>query len=279
MMHIVPLLVLMLLPFSAWADGFANAQIELISNDNISYGNHLKDRVGDTSIAFKALIGDGEPLGDGIFSTVYSLEYNAYKNYTAFNHGFIGVDVTFKDKFGVGNVPWYIIGAELGYKYSNEALRDASFMSFNVEVGKHFTDDLTLSVGYSYEIENAANQVFDTKRKIMNVSGDFLWTEDLLIFGGYTLTRGDVAANMFPNGHIKADVNNVYVTDPVFGPGRSSYRLPDETLQETMVGVNYYVNENAALEASYSQIKGAVKKTIWSSYYENKISISYIASY
>jgi len=262
-----------------WADIFVDAQVDIVSNDNVSYGNHDKDRVSDKAIVFSGIVGHPMPLGDGMFSPSLSMEYATYKTYPRFNHGWLKAGLSFKDKLGVGDVPWYTLSAKLGYKYSAEDLRDATWASIGIGLGKHITEDLTLSANYSYEVENAAHIVFDSKRKIMGIRGDYLLTDDLMVLVSYTQIKGDVAANMYPNGHIIADVNSVYVADPVFGAGRASYRLSDETLEATMLGINYYVDENTAVEASYEQRKGAVLKTIWSNYVENLYTLSYIVSY
>lgn len=277
-MRLTGLLILFMFPSIIWADSFIDVQMDVVSNDNVSFGNHPKDRLGDASIAFNTLAGKPMPLGDGIFTPTLALEYNAHQTYASLNYGWLKVGLFFKDKFGVGAVPWYTLGLKVGYKYSAEDLRDATLVAFQAGLGSHVTEDLTLSLHYAYEVENATHRVFDATRQIFRVSGDYLWTENIMLLASYAYMKGDIAANMFPNGHSAADSNNTYVLDPVFGSGRSTYRLSDELIEMTALGVNYYVNESSAIELGFEYRRG-VSETIWSAYDETLYTCSYILSY
>lgn len=277
-MRITALLILFIFPLVAWADSFIDVQVDVINNDNVSYGNHPKDRLGDTSIVLSTLVGKPMPLADGIFTPTLALEYNAYKKYTSYNHAWLNAGLFFKDKFGIGDVPWYTLGVKLGYQYSAEDLRDSTLLALQVGLGKHLTEDLTLSLHYIYEVENAAHRVFDATRQFIRASGDYLLTENIMLLASYTYMKGDIAANMLPNGHIIADSNNTYVLDPVFGAGRSTYRLSDEEIEITTLGANYYVNESSAFELGFEYRRG-ISETIWSGYDETLYSCSYILSY
>jgi len=281
-MRVVIYMFLLVMPALAWADTFIDMQVDVVSNDNVSIGNHLPDRVPDNALVLSTRLGFPMPLGDGMLTPTVSVEHSEYQTYPLFNRTWMKAGLTFKDKFGIGNVPWYTLGAVVGYKYSADDLRDATYIAVKAGLGKHWGENLTLNFDYTYDIENAVHEVFDTKRHTLSLSGDYLLSDDWMLLFDYTYVQGAVAANMYPNSHIVADANNVFVVDPVFGPGRSAYKLEGERLDKIGLGVNYYVDEQSAVEFNYAYWQGSRLvgfKSIWSNYYETIYTLSYIVSY
>lgn len=281
-MKVIIYIFLLALPALAWADTFIDMQVDVVSNDNISIGNHLPDRVPDDALVLSARLGFPMPLGDGMLTPTVLVEHSEYQTYPLFNRTWMKAGLIFKDKFGIGNVPWYTLGAVVGYKYSADDLRDATYIAVKAGLGKHWGENLTLNFNYIYDMENAAHEVFDTKRHTLSLSGDYLLSDDWMLLFDYTYVQGAVAPNMYPNSHIVADANNVFVADPVFGPGRSAYKLEGERLDKIGLGVNYYVDEQSAVEFNYAYWQGsrlAGFKSIWSNYYETIYTLSYIVSY
>lgn len=112
--------------------------------------------------------------------------------------------------------PWYALEVEaagLGHKESR--IRDSWLVSVDASAGQRFTDRLSGSFAYRYEIRQAdENSVFDTEMQTLTGSLEFQWTRDFSLFASYQIGVGELTAvAVFPGAPTGT------VAGPVLGPG------------------------------------------------------------
>lgn len=262
---------------AALADSFADLRLTLSYNDNLSYGNYDCDILDDTVATLAATYGMPRPAGEyGTLSYVFTGKYDAYGNYSDLNTASLQAGVFYKRKLGVGtNVPWYQLGATAEYRSVADSLRDAAVLDLSASVGKRFTDRISAKLGYAYNQADADNATFDTRMHSASLSGDYLLSDDWVIFGSFSHYAGDVVANANPNSYIIAQAA-ASVSDPAFGSGRYAYRL-DARTNVIGVGANYYLSDTSSLELAYQQRDSDIG--YYTSYVSNIYTLNYLYSF
>jgi len=270
------LLCLLFTPFSSWADSFTDIQVDVNYNDNISFGTSGNDILSDFMLTPSVVYGIPVALGNGTLTYLASLDTTVHKTYSQLNHvRFLG-GISFKDKFGMGDVPWYTLGAKVGYNYSADNLRDASFAELDASIGKHLNDELTIGLAYALNTQKAKSTVFDTTTHALSLTADYLLTDNIQLLTSYTYMKGDIVATTRPNASIIAQSNGI-VADPAFGAGRFAYKLKADRIQIIKLGGNYYLSDNSAIEVNI-QVRDA-KVGYLTDYTSNIYTVSYIFNF
>jgi hypothetical protein len=145
-------------------------------------------------------------------------------------------------------------------------------MGASASVGKSFSDQVTASINYGYTSTSADNDTFDTELHSIGVNGDYLLTEDWLLFASYTRYSGDIVATTRPNTYI-IQQSDAIVSDPAYGPGRYAYRLDADT-DVIKVGANYYLSENSSVELVYMRRDSDIGQ--YTDYSSNIYTLNYL---
>ena len=92
--------------------------------------------------------------------------------------------------------PWYALEVEaagLGHKESR--IRDSWLVSIDASAGQRFTDRLSGSVAYRYELRQAdVSDVFDTEMQTVTGSLEYQLTRDFNLYAGYQIGAGELNA-------------------------------------------------------------------------------------
>ena len=104
--------------------------------------------------------------------------------------------------------------------------------------------------GFEYKNRSARKgHTFDITGHELFVDGDFFLNDDTILYGGYTLRRGDVVSSTFGGFPKIGRACRAFAMDPAMGPGFVAWRM-DGTTHRFELGGNVAITRNQAIDFS-----------------------------
>lgn len=282
---IPPLLFLLLLMLSSItsANTFADIDIGIINDDNLSRSDYGPDKKADTAVEVFVDYGKFYDLNNNWSAT--ASVFSQYTNHLDFNKlstlG-IGIAGSIRKKLGLGAYSSSIqTSVSITSNNVNDTKRNSKALDISIGWDKRLNDTWELSAGISLNNTDATNKVFDTKGTSVFISSDYTFSEKLLLSFGLSQRTGDIITvtnaltNPNKNNLILASGDN-NISDTVFGAGLTAYRV-DATTLIIKFALSYALNDDSSINAGFEHQDSALAYGI--NYKNNILRANYIYSF
>jgi hypothetical protein len=245
-----------------WVDWISDAELALQTTDNLNLSAFSADREDDTSLHGVLRGGRVYQLADRTRLRIVGVGVGEhYEHWDKLDAAGIGGELGVRHKFGVGGAPWLDFAFTGSYRWVERSQRSGRRFQVGVRSGKRFSPRIDGSFGYSYTDRDGDSgpaaapllptNVFDQSYHLLDLTGNFLLLDPLLLTAGYTLRLGefDSACTVGNVNRVfqKADVKAISL-DPVFGG--CVYRL-EGNAHAARINLSYGFNAHLSFDASY----------------------------
>ena len=264
-----------------------DADASAIYEDNVGLGKFKRDIKSDSAISVLASGGPAFQLDPStIVSITGDVSGKLYERFTGLDNAALGLTATIRRKFGLGaEAPWaHAFGSIARQQYDND-LRDSWIYRLGVGAGKQFGERWHASADYIYDRRLADHNfpvapgipgdVFDLSGHTLALKSDFLLSERLTFFGGYSLRIGDVASTTQRNLPIFL-ASTAVSADPAFGKGFFAYRVHADVHTLT-VGLSIAVGQHSSVNLEYDHVIGDARGGI--TYHDNLARVGFLYRY
>ncbi len=228
---------------------------------NLGHSEHSSDIQEDSSLIVGANLSHSFLLGNNsglVLSADAKLKEQA--RFDGLSQLTLGVRARYRVQPVAGfTAPWIELaaGAER-LQYRDSEIRDGWLGDFAMTIGKHFTDRLQMSAGFSLQRRYAEqSNVFDLYNQQISLSADYKPTGKLTIYASAAHIYGDQVstASVPPIGKPLANYAKAIADDTALekhGDSRKAYRISANT-NTFELGLNYALRGDTALDVSVLQ--------------------------
>jgi hypothetical protein len=213
---------------AAHADWFTDARFSAVSESNVNRAVAEKDRKSDVALAPFASFGHYAQLTDATGLTLSAdLKYSGYSRFNGLDHLESGLAASLKYKWGLGSfAPWITVSASGAHLDFREDFRDEDLSGAGLLSGKRISERFFAEIGYAYESGKARDTRFDRRDGVASAKVDYLLTERVQAWIGYSLGRGVYISNLPFSGAAPSNPRAVVVH--TFGEPMGAFQLHAE---------------------------------------------------
>lgn len=188
---------------SQWVEWIADVEASYLHTDNLNYSAFSNDKSADQALALKTALGRFYQFS-GTTRMHVAIELGAmqYREFNLMSNTELGISTGVRHKFGIGHdVPYIQLDLSYQSKTVDSSRWSNDLTQFSIEVGKHFTDKLSLALSIISSTQNGkawdtvvpdiSNNVFDQTYWHAFVFADYILSEDWLVSLSYARRDGD----------------------------------------------------------------------------------------
>lgn len=232
------------------ASPFFDLETSLLYHTNVGFADQHRDRRDDFILSGRGTAGVNVLINEWSGLSLKSdVEVNRFAQLDDLNSVVLTASARYKLQPTQGfTAPWYsfeVAASFLGHEDSD--IRDGTVLAFTAVAGKRFSDRIEARAGYGYEDRDAhQGRVFETNTHSVFAGLDYNLTDRAVLFGTYTLSRGDVVSTAPFSTQIFLGADAIAL-DPALGAGQIAWRL-DATTHHVETGASFTLNRHNFLQ-------------------------------
>ena len=280
---------------SALAEVKFSADAGIRWEDNIGLASASDDKVEDFTIELGAGLDwnfvETATAEVGVHGGVYHQEVDEISDIS--RSGFEGTAHYQGQSSGDLTAFWWKFDGEIRtLKHRDSEIRDGYIWELGVAIGKRFNQKFGLSGGYRYERREAtedagqnpiwrSNEVFDLKKDVLFVMGDFALGPVTTLFLEFTYKEGDEATSgRFIDEFGWLGTSIPWGWDSAFGPDYQVWKV-DAKQYIYEVGIAHSFTDKFSIDAGYSYVDADAVASWWGpiSYKNNVLTATVMYSF
>jgi len=269
---------------SQWVEWIADVEAAYTQVNNLNYSAFSNDENDDDRLALTAVLGRYYQLsGNSRMHVAVEFSTEDYDQFSLMGNTEVGANLGVRHKFGLGhNVPYLQFTASYRHQEVKADPWSNNSLAFNLEVGKHLTDKLTLAASLTYTsvdggrgeviVPEISSAVFDQSFWHADIYADYILSANWLLSLNYGRREGDFhSACTVENVNIVLDTMQVkaITSDTIFGG--CVYQV-DGSNNSYSSNISYAITDHSALNLSIEHFRGNANSL---SYRGNNIQLSY----
>lgn len=215
-----------------WVEWIADAEVSYTQANNLNYSAFSDDSESDAKLAIGATFGRFYQFsGNSRAHVAIDVASEYFNDFSLMDTISTGVNVGFRHKFGLGHyIPYIQLNASYQHNEVDNKPWSHDLLGFDIEVGKHFSQRLSLAAVFSYSKMNGdewqvilpdiSTQVFDQKSWQLGFVIDYIVNQDWLLSLDYNRREGDFHSACTP-GNVAKVLDTMQVkaitSDDIFG--------------------------------------------------------------
>jgi len=250
------------------AEALIDAAVNWTYDDNLTRASSHSDIRADNALSASGALRWFQALTEYDSATLGGFAGGqAYARYHGLDVAWIGADVAYRHKEGLGyTAPWLLIAATAAYHRYDDELRTGARYGARAELGKRFDERFDAHVAAFYDwrfaphgeslVPGIPGDVFDLKGGGVEIGAAYAVTEQLAISGRFASRRGDVVSTT-SQGYAIFQASNAIAADPTFGDELYAYRLRGTTNVFSLLA-SWAISDHASLSVGYSEERTSV---------------------
>jgi len=202
----------------------------------------------------------------------YKLSSTAYQRHEGLNNLAAGVELSFRQKFGLGPyAPALSLAAAVSRLEYRDDARDGWRFEWSAALHKRMTPRLESRLEYGFSMRRAdhagkrvlpfiSGDVFDVSSRRLSIGADYLLTPRYQLDATYTVHKGDIVSTTLRNFPIFL-ASDAIALDEVFGDERFAYTLTAMT-RDLNLAVSRLIGSEASITLGFqyldSQAEGGI---------------------
>mgnify|MGYP001040452087 FL=1 len=269
---------------SQWVEWIADLQASYSEVNNLNYSAFSNDQENDSRLGVSAVLGRFYQFsGNTRMNLAVELAAHRYDSFSKMNSSEVGVNFGLRHKFGLGHhIPYLQFNTSYRHQEVDADPWSNDTFELDLEIGKHFTDSLSLAASVSYSSMNGkpwevivpdlSSQVFDQDFWQVSFFADYILSQDWLLSLGYGRREGDFHSACTPENVSKVLETmqvKAITSDEIFGG--CVYQL-DGSNNIYSAGLSYALNNHSALNLSVEFYQGSADAL---DYHGSNVQFSY----
>lgn len=270
---------------AAWLD---EVGVEFNHDDNLTRAQLARDIKADSAVVVSAAGGQRFQLTDrDSLALTASMAATGYGRYQGLDNMSAGLALTYRRKLGLGPfVPQLAFsGSATRLEYRSD-LRDGWLYASEIEASKRLSERWAVRATYRSERRDAEHtptravsfipaDVFDLRSRSVGIGSDFSLAEHYVLFGAYTVQRGDIVSTTQRNLPIFL-ASSAIAADPVFGSNTYAYKMRAIT-RILSLGVSRQIGLQASFSIGYEHRESEARGGI--DYRSNLVRATYLYAF
>lgn len=262
----------------AFADNnYYNLNSGLVLDNNLSNGSRNQDKTNDYAIEAELVASRSFKLSEQSGMVIHtSALVREQFNYDDLSQLKLNAGLRYRIQPVVSfTSPWIEVAIDVNrLNYRDSKIRDGWLSAIGLNVGKNFTDRISVTTGWRYESRYADHSnVYRWNHNIFKVTGDYQFNNYTRIYGGFSRIYGDQISTMqFPSRFVNYEnwkglynknyFNNAkaFDRDTAFENGNNiheAYRVDAKT-NVIELTINYAVKSDLAVDLNVRQYKSII---------------------
>ena len=234
----------------ARAEWILDAAGGLVFETNLPRAASEADRESDVAFVPAVVAGHHFQLTDATsLAATADVRGSIYTRFEGLTNLAATVTLGIRHKLGLGALaPWFRVFATGGVLDYGDDVRDSAVLDVGLQAGKRFSERVDVKVGYTFEVLDANNRVFDGDSHTLSLSSLVGLTGALDLAIGYAVRWGDLVVHRAPvPGEPSTRHSRIVDT---FDTPLLANRI-DATTHFVSVALGYALTAHAALNAGY----------------------------